>query len=73
MGEEPPLSEPFEPPSTFRFSVREKQILLLMARGSSNRQVASSLHLAAEVTVKRHSTVGHSRGWGAKPLALRTG
>ena len=47
--------------------------MLLMARGSSNRQVASSLHLAAEVTVKRHSTVGHSRGWGAKPLALRTG
>ena len=26
--------------------------MLLMARGSSNRQVASSLHLAAEATVK---------------------
>ena len=34
-------------------SVREMEILLLVARGHSNRQVAKALHLA-DATVKRH-------------------
>ncbi len=48
-------------------SAREMEILLLVARGLSNREVASSLALS-EATVKRHlanvySRIGvHSRG-----------
>jgi ATP/maltotriose-dependent transcriptional regulator MalT len=34
-------------------SVREMEILLLVARGLSNRQIANALHLS-EATVKRH-------------------
>jgi DNA-binding NarL/FixJ family response regulator len=34
-------------------SARELEILLLAARGLSNRQIATSLHLS-EATVKRH-------------------
>jgi DNA-binding NarL/FixJ family response regulator len=57
-------------------SARELEILLLVARGLSNVQIASSLHLA-EATVKRHLAnvyikMGvHSRGEASREALLR--
>ena len=57
-------------------SARELEILLLVARGLSNVQIASSLHLA-EATVKRHlanvyTKMGvHSRGEASREALLR--
>jgi DNA-binding NarL/FixJ family response regulator len=57
-------------------SGRELEILLLAARGLSNRQIASSLHLS-EATVKRHLANVYpklgvaSRGEAAKEALLR--
>jgi DNA-binding NarL/FixJ family response regulator len=57
-------------------SVRELEILLLVARGLSNEHIASSLHLA-EATVKRHlanvfQKMGvHSRGEASREALLR--
>ena len=57
-------------------SARELEILLLVARGLSNEQIASSLHLA-EATVKRHLAnvymkMGvHSRGEASREALLR--
>ena len=52
-------------------SVRELEILLLAARGLSNRQIASRVHLA-EGTVKRHlSNTYHKMGVGSRGEAAR--
>jgi DNA-binding NarL/FixJ family response regulator len=57
-------------------SARELEILLLTARGLSNQQIASSLHLS-EATIKRHlanvyQKMGvHSRGEASKEALLR--
>ena len=57
-------------------SARELEILLLVARGLSNDQIASSLHLA-EATVKRHlanvyTKMGvHSRGEASREALMR--
>ena len=57
-------------------SARELEILLLVARGLSNAQIASSLHLS-EATVKRHlanvfQKMGvHSRGEASREALLR--
>jgi DNA-binding NarL/FixJ family response regulator len=57
-------------------SARELEILLLAARGLSNYQIASSVHLS-EATVKRHvanvfQKMGvHSRGEASKEALLR--
>ncbi len=52
-------------------SARELEILLLAARGLSNRQIATSVHLA-EGTVKRHlSNVYHKMEVGSRGEAVR--
>lgn len=52
-------------------SVRELEILLLAARGLSNRQIATSVRLA-EGTVKRHLTnTYHKMGVGSRGEAAR--
>jgi DNA-binding NarL/FixJ family response regulator len=52
-------------------SARELEILLLAARGLSNRQIATSAHLA-EGTVKRHLTnTYHKMGVGSRGEATR--
>ncbi|CAA9456684.1 MAG: hypothetical protein AVDCRST_MAG02-2389 [uncultured Rubrobacteraceae bacterium] len=52
-------------------SVRELEILLLAARGLSNRQIAVRVHLA-EGTVKRHlSNAYHKMGVGSRGEAAR--
>ncbi len=52
-------------------SVRELEILLLAARGLSNRQIATRVHLA-EGTVKRHLTnTYHKMGVGSRGEAAR--
>ncbi len=52
-------------------SVRELEILLLAARGFSNRQIAGQVHLA-EGTVKRHlSNTYHKMGVGSRGEAAR--
>jgi DNA-binding NarL/FixJ family response regulator len=52
-------------------SARELEILLLAARGLSNRQIATSAHLA-EGTVKRHLTnTYHKMGVGSRSEATR--
>jgi DNA-binding NarL/FixJ family response regulator len=52
-------------------SARELEILLLAARGLSNRQIASGLHLA-EDTVKRHLTnTYHKMGVSSRSEATR--
>ena len=52
-------------------SIRELEILLLAARGLSNRQIASRVHLA-EGTVKRHlSNTYHKMGVGSRGEAAR--
>ena len=52
-------------------SVRELEILLLAARGLSNRQIANRVHLA-EGTVKRHLTnTYHKMGVGSRGEAAR--
>jgi DNA-binding NarL/FixJ family response regulator len=52
-------------------SARELEILLLAARGLSNRQIATRVHLA-EGTVKRHLTnTYHKMGVGSRGEATR--
>jgi DNA-binding NarL/FixJ family response regulator len=52
-------------------SERELEILLLVARGMNNRQIASQLHIA-EGTVKRHlSNIYPKMGVGSRGVALR--
>ena len=52
-------------------SARELEILLLAARGLSNRQIATKVHLA-EGTVKRHLTnTYHKMGVGSRSEATR--
>ena len=52
-------------------SPRETEILLLAARGHSNRQIADSLHLSA-ATVKRHlANIYPKMGVGSRGEALR--
>jgi DNA-binding NarL/FixJ family response regulator len=52
-------------------SERELEILLLVARGMNNRQIASQLHIA-EGTVKRHlSNIYPKMGVGSRGEALR--
>ena len=52
-------------------SVRELEILLLAARGLSNRQIAGRVHLA-EGTVKRHlANTYHKMGVGSRGEAAR--
>ena len=52
-------------------SRREIEILLLVARGRSNRQIASSLHLS-EATVKRHmANIFPKMGVGSRGEAVR--
>jgi DNA-binding NarL/FixJ family response regulator len=52
-------------------SARELEILLLAARGLSNRQIATRAHLA-EGTVKRHLTnTYHKMGVGSRSEATR--
>jgi DNA-binding NarL/FixJ family response regulator len=52
-------------------SARELEILLLVARGLSNRQIAARTHLA-EGTVKRHlHNTYHKMGVGSRGEAVR--
>ena len=52
-------------------SIRELEILLLAARGLSNRQIARRVHLA-EGTIKRHlSNTYHKMGVGSRGEAAR--
>ena len=52
-------------------SGREMEVLLLVARGLSNRRIASSLHLS-EATVKRHlANVYPKMGVGSRGEAIR--
>lgn len=52
-------------------SVRELEVLLLAARGLSNRRIASRVHLA-EGTVKRHlANAYHKMGVGSRGEAVR--
>jgi ATP/maltotriose-dependent transcriptional regulator MalT len=52
-------------------SARELEILLLVARGLSNHQIATSLHVA-EATVKRHlANVYPKMGVGSRGEAAR--
>ncbi len=54
-----------------RLSGREQEILLLAARGLSNRRIASSLHIS-EATVKRHlANVYEKMGVGSRGEAAR--
>jgi DNA-binding NarL/FixJ family response regulator len=53
-------------------SERETEVLVLVARGLSNAQIASSMHLA-EATVKRHlANVYEKIGVGSRSEAIRT-
>lgn len=44
-----------EPPTSVRISPREREVLLLLARGASNKEIAASLHISLG-TVKNHLT-----------------
>jgi ATP/maltotriose-dependent transcriptional regulator MalT len=53
-------------------SDRELEVLVLVARGFSNRQVARDLHLS-EATVKRHlANIYEKIGVGSRSDAVRT-
>jgi len=65
------LLEEAEGGSESVLSIRELEILLLAARGLSNRQIASRVHLT-EGTVKRHLTnTYHKMGVGSRDEAAR--
>ena len=65
------LLEEAEEGSEGVLSARELEILLLAARGLSNRQIATRAHLA-EGTVKRHLTnTYHKMGVGSRSEATR--
>ena len=65
------LLEEGEEGSESVLSVRELEILLLAARGLSNRQIAARVHLA-EGTIKRHLTnTYHKMGVGSRGEAAR--
>jgi len=65
------LLEKAEEGSEGVLSARELEILLLAARGLSNRQIANRVHLA-EGTVKRHLTNSyHKMGVGSRGEATR--
>jgi DNA-binding NarL/FixJ family response regulator len=65
------LLEKAEDASEGMLSARELEILLLAARGLSNRQIANKVHLA-EGTVKRHLTnTYHKMGVGSRSEATR--
>jgi len=65
------LLEEAEDGSEGMLSARELEILLLAARGLSNRQIANKVHLA-EGTVKRHLTnTYHKMGVGSRGEATR--
>jgi DNA-binding NarL/FixJ family response regulator len=43
-----------EHPGRFELSAREREVLLLMSTGATNREIAETLHVSAE-TVKKHA------------------
>jgi DNA-binding NarL/FixJ family response regulator len=51
---QPPLQLQYEHPSRFELSAREREVLLLMSSGATNREIAEALHVSAE-TVKKHA------------------
>jgi DNA-binding NarL/FixJ family response regulator len=71
VGMPPGLLEGAEGGSQSVLSVRELEILLLAARGLSNRLIAARVHLA-EGTVKRHLTNSYAKmGVGSRGEATR--
>jgi len=71
VGMPPSMLEGAEGGSDGVLSARELEVLLLAARGLSNRQIASSLHLALG-TVKRHMANVYERmGVGSRREASR--
>jgi DNA-binding NarL/FixJ family response regulator len=71
VGMPPGLLEKAEGGSQSVLSARELEILLLAARGLSNRLIAARVHLA-EGTVKRHLTNSYTKmGVGSRGEATR--
>ena len=71
VGMPPAMLEEAEEGSGGVLSARELEILLLAARGLSNNQIATRIHLA-EGTVKRHLTNSyHKMGVGSRSEATR--